>query len=157
MEVKAFDKFSTPRIAQLIQRSNQFNLRTIRYTEEDVERISLSKKYNTVSFSLTDKFGDYGLISALILEQKDNSFFIDTWIMSCRVLKRGVEKFILEELFNLAKNKKIKSILGEYIETPKNVLVKDLYQDLGFKNTGNNKWELVVEEISLQEHHISRK
>src|SRR5690606_36141485 len=81
-EVKAFDTFSIPRVAQLTQRSNQFNLRTVRYTEEEIKRISAEPGYYTISFSLTDKFGDHGLICIVILKREDDAtLFIDSWIM----------------------------------------------------------------------------
>ena len=88
--VEPFNKYNTPRVAQLSQRSNQFNLRTVRYTEADIELISLKKDFFTFTFNLSDKFGDNGLICVIILKQEDDStLFIDTWFMSCRVLKEG--------------------------------------------------------------------
>ncbi|MBQ7464003.1 MAG: HAD family hydrolase, partial [Lachnospiraceae bacterium] len=89
MKAKAlpFDEFHYPRIAELSQRSNQFNLRTIRYSEKDIRRIAESDRYLTEFFELKDRFGDYGLISAVIVEKTgNNEGFIDTWFMSCRVL-----------------------------------------------------------------------
>ncbi len=98
-EVKPFDNFTIPRIAQLSQRSNQFNLRTVRYTEEDIRRIAQSPDHLTLSFSLKDIYGDYGLIAFVILEKKENNkLFVDSWIMSCRVLKRGMEIFTLQNI-----------------------------------------------------------
>jgi FkbH-like protein len=149
--VKAFDNFSTPRVAQLTQRSNQFNLRTIRYTEEDIQRIIFSPDYITLSFNLKDKFGDHGLIAALILNNRSISLFIDTWVMSCRVLKRGMEKFIINEIVKVAKSKKINQIVGEYLPTPKNAIVKDLYPSLGFY-LENQQW--VLDIISFTPHEI---
>ncbi len=97
--VKAFDDFSVPRVAQLTQRSNQFNLRTVRYTEAEIDRMRKSDEFVTLSFQLEDKFGDYGLIGLVILEKLDKGMaFIDTWIMSCRVLKRGMEEFIVNQM-----------------------------------------------------------
>ena len=103
-EVKNFDKFTIPRVAQLTQRSNQFNLRTIRYTEEEVQSIATSSDYLTLSFTLEDKFGDHGLIGVVILKYMDQqTLFIDTWIMSCRVLKRGMENFTLNTIVHKAR------------------------------------------------------
>jgi FkbH-like protein len=151
-KVKPFNVFNTPRVAQLSQRSNQFNLRTIRYTEEEIHKISLSKKYFSFTFDLTDKFGKHGLISILILKKKeDKALFIDTWIMSCRVLKRGMENFVLNTIIDFAKKNKFKFIIGEYLKTQKNDLVKDLYLNLGFKRNKNNKdWILSV----ILEHNL---
>ena len=156
-ETKPFDSFTVPRIAQLSQRSNQFNLRTIRYTEEDVKRISQSDKYLTLSFTLEDKFGDNGLICAIILEKKGNkTLFIDTWFMSCRVLKRGMEAYTLNSIVELAKANGYDKITGEYIPTPKNEMVSDHYKNLGFE-PDNGLWQLDVESYKQEENFITKK
>jgi len=136
-EVKPFNKFTIPRIAQLTQRSNQFNLRTIRYTEDDVAKISGSDKYVTFSFTLKDIFGDHGLVSSIILKKEKENLFIDTWIMSCRVLKRGLEEFAMNTIIDYAKSAGYSNLVGEYIPTKKNMLVKDHYQKLGFVINGS--------------------
>lgn len=146
MDMKAimepFDSFSVPRVAQLIQRSNQFNLRTKRYSEEAIKEKMADDKFLTFQIKLADKFGDYGLISLVIGEIKDkNSLFIDTWIMSCRVLKRGVEKFVLNELVTQCRYKGLTAITGEWLETKKNIIVKDHYKNLGFIEN-DNLWHL---------------
>lgn len=131
--VKQVDKFSLPRAAQLSQRSNQFNLRTVRYTEEQMRAISAANDKFALTISLKDKFGDYGMVGLTILEKMNNSdLFINTWIMSCRVLKRGVEDFMMEQLVNIARENGYTSLIGEYIPTPKNNMVKDHYKNLGF-------------------------
>ncbi|WP_461790217.1 HAD-IIIC family phosphatase [Pedobacter sp.] len=138
--------FSLPRIAQLSLRSNQFNLRTVRFDEESLTNYSSNPNHQVISFSLKDKYGDYGLIAALFLEKRAKELFIDNWIMSCRVLKRGMEKFTLNHLVDFAKTMGCDKIVGEYLPTPKNALVKDHYQDLGFKpNTTNDSlWILDI-------------
>lgn len=156
-ETKPFDNFTIPRIAQLSQRSNQFNLRTVRYTEEDVKRIAQSDDYLTLSFTLEDKFGDNGLICAVILEKKNNrTLFIDTWFMSCRVLKRGMEAYTLNFIVELAKANGYNVIIGEYIPTSKNELVKDHYKNLGFQQD-NDLWRLDVEKYEKKNNHIIKK
>ena len=142
-EVKPFNSFSIPRVAQLTQRSNQFNLRTIRYTEEDVKRLAADPSWFTMSMSLKDRFGDHGLIAVIILEKQETTFFIDSWIMSCRVLKRGMENFTLNTIVNLAKANGIDTVVGEYIPTKKNGIVRDHYQNLGFELQGD-RWVLDV-------------
>lgn len=133
-EVKCFDNYNIPRVAQLSQRSNQFNLRTIRYTEAELINISNDEHYVTFSFTLSDKFGDNGLISAIILEKQDfETLFINTWFMSCRVLKRGMESFVLNIIVDYAKMHGFKRIIGEYLPTAKNKMVKEHYSSLGFK------------------------
>jgi len=134
-KIESFNNFNTPRIAELSQRSNQFNLRTVRYTEKDIASISDSKNHFTFAFNLKDKFGDHGIICVIILEKQDiNTLFIDTWLMSCRVLKRGMEKFVLNYLAKFCTQNNYKFITGEYILTTKNAIVKDHYLNLGFKN-----------------------
>jgi len=137
-DVQPFNKFNRPRIAQLSQRSNQFNLRTMRYTEDDIERISNSNACTTFSFTLEDKFGDNGLVCAIILnKENDKTLFIDTWFMSCRVFKRGLEKFVLNTIINFAKENGFVTVKGEYIPTDKNAIVKDHYVNLGFEKEQN--------------------
>ena len=140
-EAKAFDEFHFSRIAQLTQRSNQFNLRTIRYTEADIEKISKDDNYLTIYFTLKDKFGDHGLISVVIMQKVDNeTLFIDTWLMSCRVLKRGMEEFIINKILDTAKKNGYKTVQGEYIKTPKNAMVEKIYSKLGFHDNGDNSY-----------------
>ena len=151
--VKAFDKFTIPRVAQLTQRSNQFNLRTIRYSEDEIAGIAASQEYFSLSFTLEDKFGDNGLISVIILKKESNKLFVDTWIMSCRVLKRGMENFVLNQIVYLAQQNQCNEIIGEYIPTAKNGMVKDHFQNLGFTADGN-KWKLQVVNFSQRECFI---
>ena len=146
--VRAFDDFSVPRVAQLTQRSNQFNLRTVRYTEADIDRLRKSDKFLTLSFDLQDKFGDYGLIGLLILENLGKgAAFIDTWIMSCRVLKRGMEEFIVNQMAKRAQELGIERLIGEYLPTAKNKMVKNLYSQMGFTQS-NGKWELNLQRFT---------
>ena len=153
--IEAFNKFNIPRVAQLSQRSNQFNLRTIRYTENDINKIVNSASFFSFAFSLKDKFGDHGLICVIILNKQSNStLFIDTWFMSCRVLKRGMEKFVLNKLVNFAKDNNYKFIIGEYIKTAKNDLVKNHYSELGFKKK-NDKFYLEVENYKEISNYIN--
>ena len=158
-DTKPFNDFNTPRIAQLSQRSNQFNLRTVRYTEEDVKRIAQSDEYLTLSFTLEDKFGDNGLICAIILDKKDDkTLFIDTWFMSCRVLKRGMEAYTLNSIVELAKANGYDHIIGEYIPTAKNEIVRNHYSNLGFKAASSeNCWILDVANYRMKHNFISKK
>lgn len=146
--VGEFVAFSVPRIAQLSQRSNQFNLRTIRYTESDIIAIAESDDYIGRTFTLSDRFGDNGLISVVILKKQDKvTLFIDTWLMSCRVLNRGMENFVLNTLARIAKDNGFKKIIGEYIPTPKNALVKDHYYNLGFEKISSPEYERYVLDV----------
>lgn len=155
--VAQVDNFSLPRVAQLTQRSNQFNLRTIRYSEEEMKAVVQDANKYTLTIRLADKFGDYGLISALIAEKKDDGvLFIDTWIMSCRVLKRGVEHFALNQLVALAKEQQCSILAGEYIPTAKNGLVKDHYKNLGFE-LKDGLWLLDVNSYAIKKTHINKQ
>lgn len=159
--VEGFTKFNTPRVAQLSQRSNQFNLRTIRYTEDQISSMEQSDKYKTFSFTLEDKFGDNGLICVVILELTDaETAFVDTWFMSCRVLKRGMENFTLNTIVDWCSSNGIKTIIGEYIPTLKNGMVKEHYPNLGFApivGVATAQWELDVEKYQNRECYILRK
>lgn len=143
----SFEPLQYPRIAQLTQRSNQFNLRTIRYTENEIQRIAEDKQYITLYFSLKDKFGDHGLVSVLILKKiSKTEAFIDTWLMSCRVLKRGMEEFVINSMVQKVKDNGIITITAEYIPTPKNGMVKDVYDRMGFSRINENEFQLEVLE-----------
>ena len=123
-----FGVFQYPRIAQLTQRSNQFNLRTVRHTEAQVESLANDGSTITRYYELKDKFGDYGLISVVVLEkQPGNTLFISEWLMSCRVLKRGMEAFIVNDILSIAQKNGCRQVVGEYIPTLKNAMVADLY------------------------------
>lgn len=154
-EVKPFDKFHFSRIAQLTQRSNQFNLRTIRYTEQEIERIAQDENYLTMYFTLKDKFGDYGLISVVILDKQDDALFISEWLMSCRVLKRGMEEFIVDNIIQMAARQGVSKVIGEYIRTPKNNMVSDIYARMGFNEQGNGKYEIDIDKYKNHKTYIS--
>lgn len=160
-EVSGFTKFNTPRVAQLSQRSNQFNLRTVRYTEADIEAMAADKDTIDLSFTLEDKFGDNGLIAVVIMKrQDDETLFVDTWFMSCRVLKRGMENFTLNTMVEQAKAKGYKRIIGEYLPTPKNKMVEEHYLHLGFipvADASTAQYLLDVENYKPRECYIVKK
>ena len=156
--VEGFTSFNTPRVAQLSQRSNQFNLRTVRYTDGEIAALSASDKHACFSFTLEDKFGDNGLICVVILEKKDaETLFVDTWFMSCRVLKRGMENFTLNTIVDYAREHGFKRIVGEYIPTLKNGMVKNHYSNLGFEVIAENVYSLEVEDYTMRECYIVPK
>lgn len=156
-EVAEFDDYHIPRIAQLTQRSNQFNLRTKRYTDQDIKKIRESNQYITRYFKLEDKFGEYGLIGIIILKKIDSdSVFIDTLIVSCRVLKRGMEEFIFNKIVKLAASEGYNKIIGEYLPTPKNALVKDIFQEFGFTKE-EDKWILDIKDYRERKTFIKEK
>ncbi len=154
-KVEDLTKFNIPRVSQLSQRSNQFNLRTIRYDESLLDILSRSSLYKIFSFTLEDKFGDNGLICAIILCQKDNSLFIENWFMSCRVLKRGMEDFAFNCIIEYAIENSFENIVGEYLPTTKNIMVKDHYSNLGFEFI-NNEWIFNVDNFTPKNTYITK-
>src|ERR1700744_2008509 len=125
---RAFDEFSITWVAQLSPRDNKLNLRTVRYTEEDIKQLSNDRGNYTMSLSLEDRFGDHGLIGIIILKKEDETtLFIDSWIMSCRVLKRGMENFTMNTIVEIALEGGFDRVVGEYLPTKKNGIVKDHY------------------------------
>lgn len=159
--VSGFTKFNTPRVAQLSQRSNQFNLRTVRYTDADIEALANDPNVIDLSFTLEDKFGDNGLIAVIIMKPLDkDTLFVDTWFMSCRVLKRGMEDFTLNTMVEKAKAAGYKKIIGEYLPTPKNKMVENHYTGLGFtpvEGAATAQFELKVDEYQDRECYIETK
>ena len=157
--VSGFTKFNIPRVAQLSQRSNQFNLRTVRYTDADIETLANDPRVIDLSFTLKDKFGDNGLIAVVIMKPLDKeTLFVDTWFMSCRVLKRGMENFTLNTMVEVAKTKGYKRIIGEYLPTPKNKMVENHYVSLGFTRIEGKKtalYEIGVNSYKQKECSIS--
>ena len=160
-EVKGFDSFNIPRVAQLSQRSNQFNLRTVRYTDDQIKAMREDDSYACFSFTLEDKFGDNGLICVVILKKVDKeTLFIDTWFMSCRVLKRGMENFTLNTIVDYAIANGFKTIVGEYIPTAKNGMVENHYTALGFipmQDENRRLFRLDTENYKYRNCHITRK
>ena len=159
--VSGFTKFNTPRVAQLSQRSNQFNLRTVRYTDADIEALANDPNVIDLSFTLEDKFGDNGLIAVVIMKPLDkDTLFVDTWFMSCRVLKRGMENFTLNTMVEKAKEAGYRKIVGEYLPTPKNKMVENHYTGLGFtpiEGAATAQFELNVNEYKNRECYIETK
>ncbi len=135
--IRPFEKKHIERITQLINKSNQFNLTTLRLTRSQVEAIMNDDSYVTVYVRLADRFGDNGLISVLIGKHVDEVIEIELWLMSCRVLKRNVEMLLLNHVVDMARSRGAVSLQGMYLPTPKNGLVKNLYPTLGFQDAGD--------------------
>lgn len=142
------------RVAQLSQRSNQFNLRTIRYTYNDILSIVNNSNYLTVSVTMKDKFGTYGLIAAVFVEINKTTAFIESWFMSCRVLKRNVEHALMNYIVEKLKEQKISHLEGEFIASGKNNLVLNLLSDLGMVENGKGKFKLNLLEYKNHKHFI---
>ncbi len=140
-KINFFDDLSLERITQLINKTNQFNLTTKRYSIKEVIKLKEDKSVFSFYGRLADRFGDNGLISVLIAKHIDNTLQIDTWLMSCRVLKRGMEYSMFNFLLEIARKNNFESITGTYIPTEKNKMVEKLYLDLGFKLISESKNE----------------
>ena len=146
-----FDRTTRARVAQLINKSNQFNLTTRRYTEAEVAAAEADPGALTLHARLIDKFGDNGIISIVICRlTAPAAWTIDTWLMSCRVLGRGVEKMVLREILFRARTRGIRSLTGIYRPTEKNGMVRDHYGKLGFAPVsedadGSTQWELFTD------------
>jgi FkbH-like protein len=144
-----FDEVGRARIAQLISKSNQFNLTTRRYSEAQVAEIEADPNCLTLQVRLVDTFGDNGMISVVICRQDAGVLQIDSWLMSCRVLGRRVEQAVLQELLIQARSLGISRLVGTYRPTERNRLVEDHYSKLGFTECerladGSTVWDLDV-------------
>jgi len=127
-----FDRLGRPRITQLINKTNQFNLTARRYSETEVAVLEQSASSLTLQVRLTDRFGDNGMIAVVICHPAGPDWMIDTWLMSCRVLNRCVEQAILNYVVSLAHAAGIRALIGEYLRTDRNGMVEDHYPRLGF-------------------------
>lgn len=137
------------RIAQLSNKSNQFNLTTKRYTQAEIEVIAGDDSYITLYGKLSDKFGDNGVVSVVIGHQAEDTVDIDLWIMSCRVLKRDMEYAMMDKLVEKCKERNVKRVIGHYYRTVKNGMVRDFYKTIGFDKLdedveGNSTWLLSI-------------
>ncbi len=150
-----FNETGRARIAQLINKSNQFNLTTRRYTEAEVAEMESDATCFTLQVRLTDTFGDNGMISVIICRPTpEGNWDIDTWLMSCRVLGRGVETMVLRELLEHAAERRVRKLVGTFRPTDRNKLVEQHYSKLGFTETGRRHdgttmWELDVANANV--------
>jgi FkbH-like protein len=147
--ISAFDSVGRNRIAQLVNKSNQFNLTTRRYSEGDIAAIESDPSKYALQIRLADRFGDNGMISVVIFDKGDEEWSCDTWLMSCRVLGRRVEELVLLTVVQAAAEAGATRIKGTYIPSNKNVLVKDHFAKLGFSKTaelpdGTTEWTLAL-------------
>ncbi|MFM9975215.1 MAG: HAD-IIIC family phosphatase [Beijerinckiaceae bacterium] len=159
MTISSFDKAGRSRITQLINKSNQFNLTARRYTEAEVEQLGEDPDTMTFQIRLADSFGDNGMISVLILRKTDETWSIDTWLMSCRVLGRGVERAVLNEIVERVRQSGGKLVTGLYRPTDKNKMVADHYHKLGFvlnetRVDGSTHWSQDIESYAPAKIHM---
>jgi FkbH-like protein len=149
LAITPFDAIGRARVAQLAQKSNQFNLTTIRYSESEIEAIERDAKRLAWQIRLRDRFADHGMICVVIVDKAGTKWRIDSWIMSCRVLERGVEQAVMAELAARARREGASTLIGEYRPTARNALVRDFYPKLGFAATQSTEANAMVYELDL--------
>jgi FkbH-like protein len=150
------------RIAQLTNKSNQFNLTTKRYSQNEIEEVAEDPKHITLYGKLGDKFGDNGVVSIVIgrIDGKNNDeLHMELWLMSCRVLKRDMEFAMMDELVEKAKAVGIRKIIGYYYPTAKNSMVKDFYALQGFEKIeedeqGNTTWAFDINDNYQKKQNV---
>jgi len=151
IQVARFEPDRLHRIAQLLQRSNQFNLTTHRYNERECEAIMQDPACIPLYASLRDRFGDHGLISVIVVRPNriESALEITDWLMSCRVLARGVEEYLMNYIVQEAMHLDLSFVFGKYIPSAKNAMVKDFFSKFGFSKleedpNGSSTWRLRV-------------
>ncbi len=158
-EIRSFIPTYINRIAQLTNKSNQFNVTTKRYTVEEIERCADSAEYITLYGRLSDRFGDNGVVSVVIGKIEGSELHIEVWLMSCRVLKRDMEYAMLDSLVANCREKGVDVIYGYYYPTKKNGMAKELFGDFGFDkisdNDGDTVWKLNVNGYNNKNRYIT--
>lgn len=154
-----FDRIGLSRIVQLANKTNQFNLTTIRYTERDLEQTIDDPGALTLQLRLKDLYGDNGVIALILGRMRAEELFIETWLMSCRVLGREVEVASLQLLAALARERGARRLIGEYRRTAKNGMVCDHYAKLGFSSLGSDdgdatRWALDLDSYQPKPNAI---
>jgi FkbH-like protein len=147
-----FDATGRKRIAQLINKTNQFNVSTRRYTESQVAEFESSPAHYTLQVAASDRFGDNGMISVVICERGVTEWRVDSWLMSCRVLNRRIEEAVCNRIAADARAAGARRIVGDYVPTDRNGIVADLYARLGFKAVESSgpgsRWALDLAEFA---------
>lgn len=157
--IRPFEAVSMERITQLTNKTNQFNLTTRRVVQSEMERFARDPAWITYSVRLRDRFGDHGLISVFFGEIRSDRLVIEGWLMSCRVLKRGVEQALFAVVLEEARRRGVEEIIGIYLPTDRNGLVRDMYSELGFEKTSESdkevRFRLEVAIARQPEHFIA--
>lgn len=147
-EIETVNEKNILRVTQLINKTNQFNFTTKRYTESEIRLILNSEYYFTLSIRLKDKFGDNGIVSVVIASIHSEYVKIDLWVMSCRVFKRNLEFAVFDEIIKKCVDLNVNKIRGIYIPSKKNIIIKDFYNSLGFKKIeqidNTEFWEYII-------------
>lgn len=152
VKVHKANKFSIPRISQLILKTNQFNLTTKRYQEEEIKKFSQDKKMFVGCAEVEDKFGDNGITNVFIIKMNEEEWILDTFLLSCRVMGKGIEKGVLGKILQMAKKEGIKKIRANFIPTQKNKPSENFLQDNGFEQEGNDWVFNLQRSIKIPDH-----
>jgi len=157
--IKPFESMYMARIAQLTNKSNQFNLTTKRFSQADIEQMAQDETYINLYGKLEDKFGDNGVVSVVIGRQQEVALHLELWLMSCRVLKRDMEFAMMDQLVAACQKRGITRIYGYYYPTAKNAMVKEFYALQGFTRIsedaeGNTVWQFEIPEIYEKKNHV---
>jgi FkbH-like protein len=147
--IEKANKFTIPRISQLTQKTNQFNVTTRRYLEDDIARMSESDKFLVVSVKVEDKFGDSGITGVAIVEKGGEKWRIDSFLLSCRVLGRNVEDILLSYIVEQAISEGARTLVGEFIPTKKNAPARDFFGKHGFTKVSATDGESEFWEYDL--------
>ena len=151
-QIKSVSPIYTARVAQLTNKSNQFNLTTKRYSQAEIEEIQGKDNYISLYGKLEDVFGDNGVVSVVIGNQKQEELHIDLWLMSCRVLKRDMEYAMMDTLIQKCKKRGIKTVYGYYYPTAKNKMVKEFYSLHGFEKIKEDEQENTTWKIEVKDY-----
>jgi FkbH-like protein len=155
ISVFAAQKQHMARVTQLINKTNQFNLTTVRRTQDEVEALAAAKDALVLGMDISDKYGDYGLVGAAVLKKQGKGCVIDTLLMSCRVLGRGAEATFIAKLAEAATALGCDELRGRYVPTPKNAMVKDLYARFNFRHEPESDvWVMKTAEAPPAPAHI---
>ncbi len=158
--IRRFEPLYMQRIAQLTNKSNQFNLTTLRCSEDDIRAMAEDAGCLCLYGKLVDKFGDNGVVTVVAGRQQGDVLHLQLWLMSCRVLKRGMEDAMMDAVVADAAARGIKTIRGYYYPTAKNGMVRDFYAEMGYTQletdeNGGTVWELEVETYRPRQPHIT--
>jgi FkbH-like protein len=157
IEVLHGDEESFGRISQLINKTNQFNLTTVRRTLEALRQLAASENWRIYGFKVSDKFGDYGLTGVAILNMDSaNTWRIDTFLMSCRVLGRNVENSMLAIIADDLGRDKGQTMVGAFIPTAKNSMVANFLRDHGFQPLADGTWGIAMNDMETIPKPVTR-
>lgn len=153
MTVRPFDDIGRARIEQLVSKSNQFNLTTRRYTWNEIATIEQASNMLHWQVRLRDKFGDHGMIAVIIIRKMPEAWSIDTWLMSCRVLERGLEQTLMNLIVEKAKENGVEIIDGMYVPTARNDRVKNFFNDMQFSKKTDNSLKFLEYRLNVNSYN----